>query len=235
MTLRTGKTRNERAHWRDASERGRSPSAARVSSNNRRNSHAFFACERAATGDWSRSGTSAFTLIELIAVMALLIIVVATAAPSLGNFFRGRSLDSEARRLLSLTRQGQDRAVSEGVPMTLWIDAPQRIYGLEEESSYTEQDIKAVDFTLDRDLRIEVVTTNSSNKVSTATTSRTFSSNTLSGGKHGNLPMIRFLPDGFVDGTSPQAVGLFDRDGATLWLTRSTNGLNYEIRNQINQ
>jgi type II secretion system protein H len=177
----------------------------------------------------------AFTLIELIAVMALLIIVIATAAPSLGNFFRGRSLDSEARRMLSLTRQGQSRAVSEGVPMTLWIDAAQRRYGLEEESSYTEQDPKAVDFPLDRDLRIEVVNSNSSNKVSAANTSRTLSGNTSSGGKHGNLPMIRFLPDGFADDTSPQAVGLFERDGATLWLTRSTNRLNYEIRNQLNQ
>ncbi|MBI3849755.1 MAG: prepilin-type N-terminal cleavage/methylation domain-containing protein [Verrucomicrobia bacterium] len=177
----------------------------------------------------------AFTLIELIAVMALLIIVVAIAVPPLGNFFRGRSLDSEARRLLSLTRQGQSRAVSEGVPMTLWIDAPQRTYGLEEESSYTEEDTKAVDFTLDRDVRIEVLNTNSSNKITAANTSRSLPDITASSGKHGNLPAIHFLPDGFVDGNSLRAVGLFDRDGTTLWLTRSTNGLNYEIRNQINQ
>lgn len=176
----------------------------------------------------------AFTLIELIAVMALLIVVVATAVPPLGNFFRARSLDSEARRLLSLTRQGQSRAVSEGVPMTLWIDAPQRSYGLEAESSYTEEDDKAVDFTLDRDVRIEVLNTNSTSRITTASASRMISSSTSSSGKHVNLPAIHFLPDGFVDNNSPKAVGLFDRDGAALWLTRSTNGLNYEIRNQIN-
>src|SRR5215831_89969 len=58
----------------------------------------------------------AFTLIELILVMAILTVAVAITAPALSNFFHGRSLDSEARRLLSLTRQGQSRAVSEGLP-----------------------------------------------------------------------------------------------------------------------
>ena len=59
----------------------------------------------------TRSDTDrAFTLIELVLVMTLLVVVVAIAAPSLAGFFRGRALDAEARRLLSLTRQGQSRA-----------------------------------------------------------------------------------------------------------------------------
>src|SRR5438270_8363826 len=65
----------------------------------------------------------AFTLVELILVMTLLLIVMCVALPSLKGFFRGRNLDSEARRFLSLARYGQSRAVSEGVPMVLWIDA----------------------------------------------------------------------------------------------------------------
>src|ERR1043166_3717524 len=56
----------------------------------------------------------AFTLIELIVVMTLLVAVISIALPSLGGFFRGRTLDSEARRMLALTRQGQSRAVAEG-------------------------------------------------------------------------------------------------------------------------
>src|SRR5262245_41504309 len=72
-----------------------------------------------------------FTLIELILVMALLAIAIGVTFPTLRGFFRGRVLDSEARRLLSLTRYGQSRAVSEGVPMVLWIDARQKTYGLE--------------------------------------------------------------------------------------------------------
>ena len=45
-----------------------------------------------------------FTLIELVLVMTLLIVVISFSAPSLGKFFRGRALDGEARRLLSLSR-----------------------------------------------------------------------------------------------------------------------------------
>src|SRR4029079_13279680 len=77
----------------------------------------------------------AFTLIELILVLALLAIVTSLAAPSLSRFFRGRALNSEARQLLSLTDAGQSRAVSEGFPVLLWIDSQQRQYGLQLETS----------------------------------------------------------------------------------------------------
>src|SRR5438067_839751 len=69
-----------------------------------------------------RSQGQGFTLIELILVMTVLVIAVSITAPALSSFFRARTLDSEARRLLSLTRHGQSRAVAEGVPMELWID-----------------------------------------------------------------------------------------------------------------
>src|SRR5262245_50618644 len=79
----------------------------------------------------------AFTLIELILVMALLAIVLTVVGTSLGRFFRGRTLDSEARRLLSLTRYGQSRAVADGIPMVLWIDPDQHRYGLQAEYTFT--------------------------------------------------------------------------------------------------
>src|SRR2546421_9923316 len=90
-----------------------------------------------------RVAKAAFTLIELILVMAMLLIVLAVSAPALSNFFRGRTLDSEARRFLSLTRYGQSRAVSEGGPMVLWIDAKNGTYGLQEEASYAQADPRA--------------------------------------------------------------------------------------------
>src|SRR5690349_13326356 len=76
---------------------------------------------------------SAFTLIELILVLALLAVATSIAAPSLSRFFRGRSLNNEARQLLSLTHAGQARAVGDGFPMLLWIDSSGRTYGLQEE------------------------------------------------------------------------------------------------------
>ena len=48
-----------------------------------------------------------FTLIELILVMTLLVIGVSFISPQLGGFFRGRTVQSEARRMISLSRLAQ--------------------------------------------------------------------------------------------------------------------------------
>jgi type II secretion system protein H len=174
-----------------------------------------------------------FTLIELILVMALLTVVISLTAPSLSRFFHGRTLDSEARRLLALTRSGQSRAVSEGMPMDLWVDADKGEFGLEAEPSYETSDPKAVEFTLDSGLQIEVVnktiiapasTLNRARQASIASAPRVVLA-------RANLPAIRFLPDGSISETSPQKLKLTSNDGGSLWLAQSRDGLNYEICN----
>lgn len=170
-------------------------------------------------------GQCAFTLIELILVMALLVIVIAVASPSLSRFMRGRTLDSEARRFVSLTRYGQSRAVSEGVPVVLWINTRQGSYGLRQEAGYTEQDAKAVDFLLGKDLRVEVAGLPAQlGPLAQARATRQTDPNT---------PMLRFPPDGFIDETSPQSVVLRDQSGESIWITQSRNRLNYEIHTNI--
>ena len=175
------------------------------------------------TGNPRSEALRAFTLIELVMVMTLLVVVVAIAAPSLAGFFRGRALDSEARRLLSLTRQGQSRAASGGVPVVLWVDPGQRTYGLEEDSSYTDKDTKAVEYTLDSNVSVEAGTTISTN---------TLMGNAAALGKRSALPQIRFQPDGGIDESSLETVRLSDREGASLWLALGRSRLNYEIHNQ---
>jgi prepilin-type N-terminal cleavage/methylation domain-containing protein len=180
--------------------------------------------------DQARRG---FTLIELILVMALLTVVISLTAPKLSRFFHGRTLDSEARRLLALTRSGQSRAVSEGMPMDLWVDAEQGTFGLEAEPSYETSDPKAVDFTLDGGLQLEVVnktivapantTMNPSKRISTASVLRV---NLV----HATLPTIRFLPDGSIGEASPQLLHLTSGDGGELWLAQARDGVSYEIR-----
>src|SRR3974390_2538039 len=115
---------------------------------------------------------SGFTLIELILVMTILTIAVSITAPALANFFRGRTLDSEARRLLALTRQGQSRAVSEGIPMELWINASEGTFGLEAQPSYEATDPKASDFKTDGDIQLEVVNGSAGNPAGTFGTAR---------------------------------------------------------------
>jgi len=186
--------------------------------------------------DQARRG---FTLIELILVMALLTIVISLTAPKLSRFFHGRTLDSEARRLLALTRSGQSRAVSEGMPMDLWVDAQQGAFGLQAEASYDTSDPKAVDFTLDSGLQLEVVNKTVAAPVNTVTMNRAQRASTASVPRvnlvHANLPTIRFLPDGSIGEASPQLLHLSSSDGGSLWLAQARDGVNYEIRSTDKQ
>src|SRR5262245_37586391 len=94
---------------------------------------------------------SAFTLVELLLVMTLLVILISVTAATSADLVRGRTLDSEARRLLALTHHGQSRAVSEGIPMVFWVDEQEKKYGVEQEEGWDDEDARAVDFALDPD------------------------------------------------------------------------------------
>ena len=170
-----------------------------------------------------------FTLVELICVMALITIVMSLTAPSLAHFFRGRSLDSEARRFLGLTRYGQSRAVSEGVPMVLWIDQEQGTYGLKAEMTYGEEDGKAVEFELAKDLKMEV------QLPETGLESTPWKATTEAAG---NRPAIRFTADGYMGDNSPNYI-IFrqEHEGEEdeKQIGQSRNRLSYEITTNILQ
>ena len=154
----------------------------------------------------------AFTLIELILVLALLVIITSLAAPPMANFIRGRAMDSEARRLMALMHAGQSRAVSEGMPMVLWVDDKQGAYGLQAETTGRAGDPKAENLSVDSTLQIAVLNAGLSAPA-------TFN----------NLPAIRFLADGTVDESSPQKLELTDSAGIGRWLVVTRNRTGYEI------
>ena len=161
---------------------------------------------------------SAFTLIELILILALLVIITSFAAPGMANFIRGRALDSEARRLFSLTHEAQGRAVSEGMPMLLWVDEKNRAYGVQEEATgktgkkAKADDPKAENLVMDSTLQIAVMNAG----LGAPTT-------------FNKLPAIRFLPDGTVDENSPQTLQLTDSAGFMRWLLLNRMRTGYEI------
>lgn len=158
------------------------------------------------------SGREAFTLIELILVMALLVVAVSIVAPRISSFIRGRALDSEARRLAALMHAGTSRAVSEGEPMMLWLNEKQSRYGLEEETPGKNGDAKAEDFSADENVQLAVLNVGPG----AATTFK-------------NVPAIRFLPDGTVDEDSPQTLQLTDGGGGSRWLLETSDHKGYEI------
>jgi hypothetical protein len=170
--------------------------------------------------------------------MALLTMTASITAPTLAKFFRGRTLDLEARRLLAMTRNGQNRAISEGIPIDLWVDPTLGAVGLDAEPSFEKEDPRAVQFDVDSGIRIDVVKrmvtttaagvkTNPLQPISRASVARVNLT-------HPALATIRFLPDGTISETSPEKLRLTGRDGASLWVALSKDKISYEIRSTEN-
>ncbi len=184
-----------------------------------------------------RRGARAFTLVELLLVLTLLLTVLGFAAPTLARFFRGRELDSEALRFLALTRYGQSRAVAEGVPMVLWIDPQQRRYGLEAEATYLERDDLAREFELAEGLDIEVFQPRQPGPSAEPVPALSALSATPDSQRPRslqNLYWLRFTPEGALGETGPEWIAFRQvREEAVegeLWVAPSRNRLRYELR-----
>jgi prepilin-type N-terminal cleavage/methylation domain-containing protein len=172
----------------------------------------------------TRSTFRAFTLIELIFVLALLAIVAVFVTGSMGSFFRGRALGFEARRMLSLTHYGQSRAVAEGVPVILWVNPATSTYGLTIQATFSEAegDPRAVTYVTETGLTLEapqgaatVISEQDDEKLGITTE---------------GVSVIRFMPDGFFDESSVSRITIRQGTEAALELVPTLNRLSYEIR-----
>ena len=159
-----------------------------------------------------------FTLMELILVLGLLATILAIAAPSLSRFFSGRSLQEETRRFLALTQYGGNLAVSEGVPMVLWIEPKLGEYGLRPETGYPTNRHNAFHYRLRDDLELDV------------------ESASLPQASKDRAPSIYFLPDGSISEISLSSIKIRDRREGEVCVAQSENRLNFEVLDpQLNQ
>ena len=175
--------------------------------------------------DHRRDRSRAFTLVELIVVMVLLLIVASMVAPRMSSFFRGRALSGEARRMLSLINYAQSRAVAEGVPVLLWVDPSTSTYGVDVQTGHVGGDAPPQVFTAEPTLRFEAAI-NIDAEVSEQDDERL--------GLPENLPAIRFNPDGFFEEGSVSKIVIRQGDEAALEIVPTANRLGYEIRPATN-
>jgi len=152
----------------------------------------------------------AFTLIELVLVMAVLATVLAIVVPSLSLSFKQRHLAEEADRLLSLIEYGRDEAVSQGVPMVVWIDSDKGSFGLDAATGYTASGVSKKQYSLNDDLHFDAVKTTQSTR-------------------DGHAIAIQFAPDGSPDTSNVDSIQIADRSNATMVLARTADGWGYEI------
>jgi len=152
----------------------------------------------------------AFTLVELILVMAVLTTILAIVVPSLYRSFQQRHLGQEADRLLSLTEYARDEAISQGVPMVVWIDSEQGDFGLDAATNYTASEVSKKQYSLSDDIHFDAVKSSQSTK-------------------DGHAILVQFAPDGSPDPSGIDSVRIVDRSDSSMVLERTDDGWSYEI------
>ena len=151
----------------------------------------------------------AFTLVELILVMALLTTIMAVSLPSIARSFRQHNLEQEAARLLAVTEYGRDEAISEGVPMSVWVDPEKGLFGVDAAEGYLPGDVHRKQYALGRDIHFDVA--------KTAVTA------------DGHVEAALFAPDGGLDPSGVDLIRLVDRSDSAMTVARTADGWSYEI------
>ena len=83
--------------------------------------------------------SEAFTLLELILVLALIATMLAIATPSLRRFYLTNRTEDAARHLLTVCAQARTRAIAEARTYRLNIDSANRTYWLTVQNAGTYQ------------------------------------------------------------------------------------------------
>lgn len=157
--------------------------------------------------------------------MVLLLIVASMVAPRMSSFFRGRALSAEAQRMLSLIHYAQSRAVSEGVPVLLWIDPASSTYGIEVQTGHVGDETRPHVFTAEPTLALEAVT---------AAEALVSEQEDELLGLPENVAAIRFNPDGFFEEGGVQKIIIRQGEEGALEIAPTANRLGYEIRPATN-
>ncbi len=144
--------------------------------------------------------------------MALLAGFAAMTLPRMASFFQGQKIKGEAHRFIALTQYGRNEAISTGLPMTLWINEDDRQYGLRDGYGYYTGNNNATNIGRIYDLGANLEFSQEMHHENTGMEWR-----------------IDFMPDGAIRNGSISNI-IFELPAKELlWITRSTNGLGYEI------
>ena len=157
------------------------------------------------------ANTRAFTLVEMILVMALLCVIVGLATPALTRSMRSRTLGQEAARLLGVIDYARDEAASQGVPMDVWVDSQSGTYGARVKTGYEDAATLPKDFKLERGLMF-----------STVGTKKPLVDGTFA---------VEVAPDGTLDPSSQQDIRVEDEQSHEgLDVVQDNVGWGYEIQ-----
>ena len=152
--------------------------------------------------------TSGFTLVELIVVMGLLAAVLAMVAPTLSRSMRQRNLDNEAARFHAATEYARNEAVSQGIPMIVWLDPEGLSFGVEAKQGFEGDEARAREFELHDDIHLESDEKKKTNNVIVA---------------------MEFAPDGSPEASNLEEVRFVWREEPPVRVVKTKDGWSYEI------
>lgn len=155
----------------------------------------------------------AFTLIELICVMAILATIMAVSGPSLSNFFRGRNLHEETRRFLALTRYARELSVSAAANVELWIDAENGRYGVDVIDAYGSHEKEEREFQLPDTLQFDI---------------------DIEFSDDDGLTKLVFFPDGLPDEGNPEEIKIVRDEKDYIVVSQLQSALGYVIEKDVN-
>ncbi len=156
----------------------------------------------------NRQRAAGFTMIELLIVMALLALVAGLSVPMLSHSLRQRNLAEEATRFVALTEYARNEAVSQGIPMVVWVDSRGQRFGVEPREGFEGDPSRNREFALHPDVTFKI------NKVA------------LAGGV---AHAVEYSPDGSPSLTSVATMEMADRSGSVLNIMRTEDLWSYEI------
>ncbi len=154
--------------------------------------------------------SQAFTLVELILVMLLLATLLALSAPTILHSFKQRDLEKEATQLLAVTEYARSEAVSQGVPMTVWVRPETGEFGVQASDGYDGEETREKTYTLGANVHFDPVD--------------------AAADQNGHTLVAIFDPEGTLDPeSSVAAMRLVNRAESGISVEQTDDGWGYEI------
>ena len=117
--------------------------------------------------------------------------------------------------MLAVTEYARDEAVSQGVPMVVWIDADTGHFGAKAMPGYEDSGARSKEFTLLEGLHFD--------------TQENAGGAAALPGVAGETDAAEFTTDGTLDPSSQTSLRLVDRDNSAIEIAQTNDAWGYEI------
>lgn len=168
----------------------------------------------------------AFTLLELVLVLALLALIMALAAPSLRGWARGTRFKNAADGIASTARWARSQAIVDGVVYRLEVDSTAGKYSVSKQSGQSYELVTppgGQSREMGDDVKIELLSPDGS-RYQTSYVQPSTDGTTLA--DTADVQAVYFLPTGRTD---PAMIRLQDNDGKSIVIVCSTAADNFQV------